>query len=90
MYKYVCTCSSNSINVGFMKSKGIHVFHIIHIFIHSYVTNAMEPQFSQSNRRVLNKSHKYTLAQLYSLKKYYKYFTLLFIYHSKSIMYKKY
>jgi len=73
-----------------MESKGIHVFHIRHIFIHSYVTNAMEPQFSQSNRRILNKSQKYTLVQLHNLKKYYKYFTPLYIYHSKSIMYKKY
>lgn len=46
-----------------MESKGIYVFHIMHIYIHSYVTNAMDPQFSQSNRRMLNKSQKYTFVQ---------------------------
>jgi hypothetical protein len=71
-----------------MESKAIHVSHNIRIYIHSYVTNAIDPQFSQSNRRMLNKSQKYTLVQLYNLKKYYKYFTPVFICHSKSIILK--
>ena len=52
-----------------MESKCIHVFYTIHIYIHSYVTKAMDPQFRQSNRRTLNKSQKYTLVELYNLKK---------------------
>jgi len=59
------------------------------INIHSSVTNAMDQQFSQSNRRMLNKSQKYVLVQLYNLK-YYKYFTPVFKCHSKPIIYKKY